>query len=241
MINVWQLSPLATAAIVSIIPALTVLSERAVRGRPSLLLTGAGAAVLAVGLIVLALVSHRQLGWVAIALALCGTGLGLTFPALTAAALSTPGQRPLLQAARTVAARDAGLVAGLLILTPVFVNGLNTSSSRAIPPITRDVLTTPIPLAMKLRIGAGLIAANNHASQSRLPDIHPTFVRVAANTDAPTRAHLTVLESEVQSDIERAATHSFKRPLIYCALFALLAIPALALGRWRTGNRTAAD
>jgi len=29
--------------------------------------------------------------------------------------------------------------------------------------------------------------------------------------------------------IERAATHSFRRPLLYCALFALLVIPLLVL------------
>jgi predicted MFS family arabinose efflux permease len=233
MINVWLLTPLATAAIVSVIPAATMLTERAVRDRSPLVQTSAGAVTLAAGLAALALVSHRQLGWVLIALGLCGTGLGLTVPALTAFALRSSG-RPLRRAARTVAARDAGLVLGLLILTPVFVNSLNAAPARAIGPVSRDVLSSPIPILLKLQIGGGLIAADNRASPSQLPDINPTFAQAAASANAPTKAELRVLKARVQALIERAATRSFKQPMLYCALFALLAIPALALGRWRT-------
>jgi hypothetical protein len=37
--------------------------------------------------------------------------------------------------------------------------------------------------------------------------------------------------------MEHAATHSFRRPLLYCALFALLVIPLLALRLRRFGPR----
>jgi MFS family permease len=233
MIDVWLLTPLATAAVVSVIPASTLLAERAVRGRASLPLTGGGAVALAAGLAGLSLVSHRQLGWVLIALGLCGTGLGLTVPALTMASLRSPG--PLLRrAARTIAAHDAGLVLGLLLLTPVFVHSLSAAPKRAIAPIATDVLTAPIPILLKLQVGAGLIAADRHASPGRLPDIGPAFARAARSASGPTAAHLAVLRQQVQDLIERAATRSFRQPLLYCALFALLAIPAMALGLWPT-------
>jgi hypothetical protein len=231
MINVWLLTPLATAAIVSIIPVFTALAERGARGRASVLLTAGGAVMLAGGLAGLALVSHRQLGWVLIALGLCGTGLGVTVPALTTASLRSPGHL-LRRAARTIVAHDGGLVLGLLILTPVFVHNLSAAPKRAIPPIATDVLTAPIPILVKLQVGAGLVAADQHASQGRLPDIGPAFARAAASASGPTAAHLVVLRRQVQGVIERAATRSFRQPFLYCALFALLAIPALALSRW---------
>ena len=230
MIDVWLLSPLGAAAVISVIPVATVLTERIVRGDAPLRQAGAGAIALAVGLGGLALVSRRELAWVVVDLGLCGVGMGLVFPALTAAALRTPGPQ-MLSAARTVAARDAGLVLGLLILTPVFVHGLSGASSRAIPPVTRAVVSAPISIVLKLQIGAGLIAANNHASQSQLPDINPTFAQ-AAQADPSGAPQLTALRDQVQNLIERAATRAFRRPLLYCALFALLAIPPVALGAW---------
>jgi hypothetical protein len=191
-------------------------------------LGAAGAVTLAAGLTGLALVTHRQLGWVIVALGLCGTGLGMAFPALTAGALRGSGDL-VARAARTVAARDAGLVLGLLILTPVFVDELSTASSRAIPPIAREVIAAPIPDNLKAELAAGLLAANAKAPQSRPPDIGPAFAAVEAQASAPARAFLARLQDSVQSVIERAATRSFRRPLLYCALFALLVIPLLVL------------
>jgi MFS family permease len=236
LINVWQLTPLAAAVIVSAIPLLTVITERATRRRSTLLLGATGAVALAVGLTGLALVSHRQVGWVIIALCLCGSGLGMAFPALTEAALSGPG-KPVARAARTVAARDAGLVLGLLILTPVFVHELSVAPNRAVPQIAKAVLTAPVPTDLKFRLGAGLLAAQAKAPQSQLPDIGPAFAQVSAHADQPTRTELASLKVQVHSLIQRAATRSFRKPLLYCALFALLVLPLLALRRWSLDPR----
>jgi predicted MFS family arabinose efflux permease len=238
LINVWGLTPLGAAAILSAIPVATVLSERGTRGRSLVAMGTTGSVALAAGLTVVAIVSHRQLGWVVVALGLCGTGLGMAFPALTLYALRSSG-KPAARAARTVAARDAGIVLGLLILTPVFVHELNTASNRAVPQVAAAVFTAQIPDDLKAQLAAGLLAANASAPQSRLPDIGPPFARVEARASAPTRANLVGLKSEVQTQIERAATHSFRRPLLYCALLALLVIPLLAFRLRRVGHRRA--
>jgi predicted MFS family arabinose efflux permease len=236
LINVWGLTPLGAAAILSAIPVATVLTERTTRGRSPVPLGVTGTVALAAGLTVLAVVSHRQLGWVVVALGLCGAGLGMAFPAFTLYALRSSG-KPAARAARTVAARDAGIVLGLLILTPVLVHELNTASSRAVPQVAAAVFTTQIPDDLKAQLAAGLLAANANTPQGRLPDIGPAFARVGARASARTRGKLVGLESEVQSQIEHAATHSFRRPLLFCALFALLVIPLLALRLRRFGPR----
>jgi MFS family permease len=237
LINAWRLTPLGAAAILSAIPVATLVTERSTRGRSLVALGAAGTVALAAGLAVLAVVSHRQLGWVVAGLGLCGAGLGMAFPAFTLYALGSAG-KPAARAARTVAARDAGIVLGLLILTPVFVDELHTASNRAVSQVAAAVFTAQIPDDLKAQLAAGLLAANANAPQSRLPDIGPAFARVQARASAPTRAKLVSLESEVQSQIEHAATHSFRRPLLYCALFALLVIPLLALRLRRFGLRT---
>lgn len=230
LINVWQLSPLEAAAVLAVIPVTTVLTERAVSERPAGLAGRAGALVLALGLVGLTLVSHRILAAAVVALGLCGVGLGLAFPALTRVALGTPG-RPVARAARTVAAREGGLVLGLVLLTPILVNQLNAAPARATPPILRAIIGAPLSLASKVQLGAGLQAASAATPESRLPDLGPSFARAASGADAATRGRLVALQGEVQAVVQRAVTRSFRTPLLLCAALSLLAIPVLSLGR----------
>ncbi|HEY5187644.1 MAG TPA: MFS transporter [Solirubrobacteraceae bacterium] len=230
LINVWQITPLGAAAILAVIPVTTVITERAVTERPAAVAGRVGALVLALGLVVLALVSHRVLPVALIALALCGVGLGLAFPALTRAALATHGL-PVARAARTVAAREGGLVLGLVLLTPILVNQLNAAPARATPPILRAIIGAPLSIPAKFQLGAGLQAASAAAPDSELPNLGPPFARAEAGADAATRAHLATLEVKVQGVVQRAVTRSFRTPLLLCAALSLLAIPALGLGR----------
>lgn len=233
LINVWQLSPLGAAAILVVIPLATALLGRVVRDRPPVAAGTVGAIVLAVGLAGLGSIPDRKLGLALVALALCGTGLGIAFPALTRAALATRGI-PVARAARTVAAREGGLVLGLVLLTPVLVNQLNAASGRAIPSVTRAVIAAPVPLKTKLALGAGLLAANAHAPQSQLPDLGPPFAHAGTGTSTETRSQLAKLEVQVRTLVQRAVTRSFRLPLLLCALLSLLAIPPLAYARRRT-------
>jgi len=232
LINVWQLSPLAAAAVLFVIPLATVLTGRLARDRDPVIAGAAGAVVLAVGLAVLALVPSRELGLAMLALGLCGAGLGLAFPALTRAALSRQGP-PVARAAKTVAAREGGLVLGLVLLTPVLVHQLNAAPARAIPPVTRAVITAPLSLGTKIQLGAGLLAANTHTPPSRLPDFGPPFAQAAAGASPADRTALARLDAQVEALVQRAATRSFRDPLLLCALLSLLAIPPLAYGRRR--------
>ena len=94
LINAWQLTPIGAAAVVSAIPLSTAASERLVRGRSAVALGATGAVLLAVGLVLLALATHRQIALAVIGLVLCGAGLGLAYPGLTAAALGAVARAP---------------------------------------------------------------------------------------------------------------------------------------------------
>jgi MFS family permease len=228
LIDVWLLTPIAAAAVVSTIPLATALAERAVRGHSPTALGVVGAALVAAGLIGLSFVGHRELGWVIVTLGLVGTGLGLAFPGLTTAALAGAGPAAG-RAAKTVAARDAGIVLGLLVLTPVFVHQLNKAPDKALPAATKAVLTAPLSPGVKASVVPPLLADYKNTPQSQIPDFGPTFAHAAAHASPTDRAGLNDLHEQLDSIVQRAATSAFKLPLRYGAIFALLVLPLLSL------------
>ena len=228
LIDVWQLDPLGAAAVVSAIPIATYLVERAARGRSPIRLGAAGAIVLAVGLGAIALLPHRELGWMLLALFLCGAGLGLAFPTLSAAALNASGS-PTVRAGRTVAARELGLVIGLLVITPAFVSDLKAVPKKAIPEVAGAIIRNPIPTPMKIELGARLLATYNDTPQAQLPDLGPAFSEVSKKASGPERSELADLRKTLDSTIETKVTHAFRRSLLLSAVFALLVLPVLAL------------
>ena len=235
LINVWQLTPLGAAGILAVIPIMTAVAERFGPSWPAPDVAAVGAVALAAGLVLLALIPDRELGLATIALGLSGAGLGLAFPSLTRVALESHG--PLVaRAARTVASREGGLVLGLVLLTPVLVNQLNGAPARATPPVTGALIGAPIPLTTKFSLGAGLVAADARAPQSELPDLGPPFASAAAGQDAQTRSALAALESQVRTVVQRAVTHSFRVPLLLCALLSLLSLLPVGYARLRPGR-----
>lgn len=244
LIDVWLLTPIAAAAVVSMLPIVTAIAERTVRGRSPVGLAAAGSIALAAGLLILGSVTHKQLGIVLPALALCGLGLGLAFPGLTIAALRTSGP-VAARAAKTVAARDGGILLGLLILTPVFVHQLSTAPNKAIGTATKTVLSAPLPLTIKLGMAPGLIHDYKIAPQSELPNFAPTFAAVSAFATPSERLALNNLHLQLNQIVERAATSAFKLPFRYGAIFALLVLPVLGFrllyARRRDGTGVSPD
>jgi MFS family permease len=232
LIDVWRLEPIAAAAVVSAIPLATYVTDRLGRGRSPVATGIGGAVLLAAGLIGIGLMGHRQIAVATIMLALCGAGIGLAFTTLTASAMSGRGTA-IVRAGRTVAARDAGLVLGLLVLTPLFVHDLDEAPKHAFPPVVAALYGSPLDKGLKDAVGGGLLKAYAATPQGQLPDLDPTFDKFRAQADPATAAQLTTVQKNIESAIERAVTHSFRRSFLWSAAFAVLVIPLLALGRAR--------
>jgi MFS family permease len=228
VIDAWLLSPIAAAGIVTTIPLATAIAERRVRRSSPIALGAVGAALVAAGLIGLSFVTRREIGLVIVALAAVGTGLGFAFPGLTTAALRSGGPAAA-RAAKTIAARDAGIVLGLLVLTPVFVNQLSQAPNQALPDATQAVLTAPLPPSLKLSLAPGLLAAYKKAPQSELPNFGPAFALASAHATPAHRAALRDLHNQLDSIVQRAATSAFKLPLRYGATFAIAVLLLLSL------------
>ena len=113
--------------------------------------------------------------WTLAPQALIGLGLGLTVDSLTAVALRDRLPRAL-HGGWTIAARHGGIVAGLLILTPVFTADLATPAQPAQEAIAALVLDSPLPASTKLALAEGL-GEQLDAEGGRVPDLAPAFER----------------------------------------------------------------
>jgi hypothetical protein len=116
----------------------------------------------------------------------------------------------------------------------VFVNQLDAAPNKATQQAAGYVLVAPLPLTMKGELAIRLEAAVAAAPVSRPPDIAPVFDKVAATATPSQRASLAALEKQLNSIIQRAATHAFKKPYLYAALLSLLVLPLLVLRIWHT-------
>ena len=127
----------------------------------------------------------------------------------------------------TIAARHAGVVLGLAILTPIFTADLRHAETPAKEAIASLVLDAPLPASTKLDL-AEQLGRRLVAERGRVPDLRPAFqtLRLPA-AQAPAAA---ALERGLEDQLKRAATRAFRTAFLVAAGLALLALgPALAL------------
>jgi len=230
LINGWNLAPIAAAATVSVMPVAAVASGRLplLRGSPSAR-AAAGALALGGGLAALGLMPDAGVAWTIAPQVLVGAGLGLAVGALTESALA--GRAPqALHGGWTMASRHAGVVIGILLLTPVFVADLARQEDRAQNAVTALLLDAPIAPGTKIelaRAGAEVLAR----SEGRVPDLTPAFDAVRPEEDD--RGEYARLEQRLDDQLARAGTSSVARSFLAAALFALAALVPILIARGR--------
>ena len=228
LVDGWDRSPAVAAVAVTAVPVAALLAGPRVPRRACRDAVRGGRRVGAdrrrpTGL---ALLPGAKLVWTLAPQVLIGLGLGLSVDSLTVAALRDRNPRAL-HGGWTIAARHAGVVAGLAILTPIFTADLRHAETPAKEAIASLVLDAPLPASTKLDL-AGQLGSRLVAERGRVPDLRPAFkaVRVPA-AQAPAAA---ALERGLEDQLKRAATSAFRTAFLVAAGLALLALgPALAL------------
>ncbi|MFN2469110.1 MAG: MFS transporter [Gaiellaceae bacterium] len=224
LIDVWRLSPLAAAAVVSAVPAGTLAARVLAAGLAALV---TGGLVLAAGLAALALLPGSHTAWPVAALACCGLGLGLTVPPLTRAALS--GGEPAASGTWTVGARHLGLVAALAVATPLLAHDLDRGGVRAERAGAALVLDARLDVATKVPLAIDLAREIERTPHGSLPDFDRQFAERRAG--GAERTELDRLRAGLEETMRAVVTRSFRRSFAFCALLALLALVPLALLR----------
>lgn len=231
LVEGWGRSPATAALTVSVVPVAafvaTPLARQAHAGPGAE--TVAGCLLVSGGLAALALPPSAQLAWTIAPQALIGFGLGLTVDRLTLAALRDRLPRAL-HGGWTIAARHAGVVLGLVILTPVFTSDLRGAQVPAQEAITALVLDAPLQTDDKIALARGL-GDQLTAERGRVPDLHPAFTRLQlAAHDRPAAGQL---ERDLDEQLQRAATRAFRNSFLIAAGLALIALIPMIPSRRR--------
>jgi predicted MFS family arabinose efflux permease len=236
LVDGWGRSPAVAALTVSVVPIAAFAARplaRMLRGGPRSE-TAAGCLLIAGGLAALAVPPSANLGWTIAPQALVGLGLGLTIDALTFDALRDRFPR-VIHGGWTIGARHLGVVLGLAILTPVFSADLRDAQEPAKEAITAYVLDAPLRATDKIALARGL-SDQLRDERGQVPNLHPAFASVQLPSNEQAAAQQ--LERDLNDQIARAASQSFRDSFLIGAGLALTAL--LALVPWRLRRSAAA-
>ena len=224
VIDVFGSTPIQGAAIVSVIPAATLLARPLAAQLPIVLAVASGAVLLAAGLVGLALLPSSALAYTLSAFALCGFGLGLSVPGLTHAVLGGEGGIGR-KATLTVGVRHLGLVVALAVGAPLLAGDLVAAADIAKLNATAVIIDGQIPATTKIPLALDIRDELDRAPRGEIPDFSASFEEAGAGTNESVQGvHEDLIEA-----IEQAVTRSFRPSFLFCALLAALAlVPVLA-------------
>jgi MFS family permease len=225
LINGWRLEPLEAGVVVTVLPLAALAAARlAGATTPWWARAASGAILIAGGLAALGWLPHAGAAWTVPPQLALGAGLGLALLALTERALAGRSE-DAVQGGWTIAARHAGVVLGLLLLTPVFTGDLERNEDDALAAGTSAVLDSRIPPLDKLDVARDVLVAVDEAKdEARIPAVDD----VVGDRDDPAYDDLV---AALQDQLDRAVTNSFSRSFLVAALLALAALVPIALGR----------
>jgi MFS family permease len=220
LVNGWRLEPAAAGAVVTVMPLAAVFATRYAGRIDGLLVrAAAGAILVAGGLAALGLLPGASWLWTIPPQILIGTGLGLAVSALTQRALAGRASQ-VLHGGWTIASRHAGVVLGLLLLTPLFTAALDRNQDEALAAGTAAVLDSAVPPLDKLRVAQDVLTEVDRA-KGRMPDVAPAF----QGHDEPAYRSL---EAALVDQLDRAATNAFSSSFLLGAALGLAALVPLA-------------
>ena len=225
LINGWRLDPLAAGLVVTVMPLAGIVATRFGRTiSPLWARAASGAILISGGLAALAWLPRAGVLWTIPPQLAVGAGLGLSLSALTERALEgRSGQA--VHGGWTIAARHAGVVLGLALLTPIFTADLKQNETAALSAGTAAVLDSQISALDKISVARDVLVAVDEAKpEARIPDVKA----VVDHRDDPDYASLG---DELQDQLDRAVTNAFSDSFLVAALLGLLALIPILLGR----------
>ena len=228
LIEGWRLTPIGAAIVVTVMPLAALLGSRLDPLVPSAKArAAAGAIFVSGGLGGLALLPKAEVALTLPPQVLVGIGLALVLSALTETALH--GRSPqAIHGGWTISARHAGVVIGLLALTPIFTADIATQRTDAIDAGTAVILDSKVDPLLKISL-AQKIESRLEGEKGKVPTLGPAFEPLPE--DPGQRAEVEGLRDELQEQLNRGATHAFSPSFLLAALLGLLALIPIGLSR----------
>ncbi|HEY5941981.1 MAG TPA: MFS transporter [Solirubrobacterales bacterium] len=228
LIEGWRLSPIEAALVVTVMPLAAILSGKLTDRVPDeRARAAAGAILVSGGLAGLAFLPKATIALTIPPQILVGIGLALVLSALTETALG--GRAPqAIHGGWTISSRHAGVVIGLLVLTPIFTAEINQQRRDAIDAGTAVILDSSVNPLLKLEL-AEKVSQQLETERGKVPTIGPAF---EPKPDDPVqRAEVEQLQGELQDQLDRGATHAFSTSFLLAALLGLIALLPIGLSR----------
>jgi len=228
LIEGWRLSPIEAAAVVTVMPLAALLGSRLDEHVPSARArAAAGAILVSGGLAGLGLLPKATVLLTIPPQILVGIGLALVLSALTETALG--GRAPqAIHGGWTISARHAGVVIGLLALTPIFTHDIAQQRHDAIDAGTAVILDSKVQPLLKISL-AQKIEDRLEEEKGKVPTIGTAFEPLPE--DSAERTEVVRLREELQDQLNRGATHAFSPSFLLAALLGLLALIPIGLAR----------
>jgi hypothetical protein len=225
LINGWRIEPLAAGLIVTVMPLAAIAAARFLGSiTPLWARAASGTILISGGLAALGWLPHAGAIWTVPPQIAIGAGLGLALSALTERALAGRSAQAV-HGGWTIAARHAGVVLGLVLLTPIFTTDLERNEDDALAAGTSVVLDSRISPLRKLTVARDvLVAVDDAKDEARIPDVKA----VVDHEDEP---EYVDLGSDLQDQLDRAVTNAFSRSFLAAALLGLLALIPILVGR----------
>jgi predicted MFS family arabinose efflux permease len=228
LIEGWRLSPIEAAAVVSAMPLAAILGSRLTeRVGDARSRAAAGAILVSGGLAGLAFLPKATIALTLPPQILVGVGLALVLSALTETALG--GRAPqAIHGGWTISSRHAGVVVGLLLLTPIFTADIEEQRQDAINAGAAVILDSPVSPLLKVDL-AEKVSERLDEERGKVPTIGPAFE--PKPSDPGQRSEVEQLQGELQDQLDRGATHAFSTSFLLAALLGLIALFPIALSR----------
>jgi MFS family permease len=225
LINGWRLEPLAAGLVVTVMPAAAIVAARYAHAiDPAWARAASGVILISGGLAALGWLPHAGAAWTVPPQLAVGAGLGLALSALTERALAGRSSQAV-HGGWTIAARHAGVVLGLLLLTPIFTADLERNEDEVLAAGTSIVLDSRIEPLDKIGVARDiLVAVDDAKAEARIPDVS----EVLGDRDGDEYDDLV---ADLQDQLDRAATNTFSRSFLAAALLGVAALVPILLSR----------
>jgi hypothetical protein len=225
----WDVTPIAAAATVTVIPAGALVGARI--GGDAQARAAAGCALVGAGVLAMAELPDASVAWTIAPQLAAGVGMGLALPALGGELLP---ERDPRDAARLLFLRHVGIALALVVLAPIVSSALDRSTERARERGVAVVLDAKLPPTKKLQLAPDLLAGVD--TEQPRAGLRTALRQGRAEVAADDRGNFDVMAHRIDDTVVLAVGEAFRTAFEVTGALALLAALAVLprrVPRWR--------
>jgi hypothetical protein len=222
LVSGWALSPLAAAAVVSVLPLAALLGMRVRWESGSRAIVGC--ALVGAGVLSLAFLPVDTVAMTIAPQVIAGIGMGMALPALAGGLLR---ERGAADAAQLLFVRHLGITLALVILAPIAAAQLDDAAGQVRERGTALILDADLPVRDKLDLAD--VATADLSSVAPRDALRSSLKRARRRVDPEDLEPFDRLKSRADETLVTAVNDAFAPTFLICGALALLAAVGLLI------------